>query len=332
MIDRRLVVASLVLACSTFGLAGWQALEALAPQIGAGSGDTTYLFAHFIGNGEDGLHFAASPDGRTWTAVAGGRSFLKPTVGSNLMRDPSIARGPDGEFHMVWTTGWWDKGIGLAHSRDLVNWSAQQYVPVMEHEPDAQNCWAPEIFFDADRARYLIFWATTIPGRFPATERNEPGLSRGDRANHRMYYVETSDFKTFSPAKLAYDGGFNVIDAFIVRADRDRYVMILKDETVRPTPKKHLRVAEARRPDGPYGPASDPISIDWVEGPAALRIGDEWVVYYDEYTRKKYGAIRSRDLKTWTVVPDVSFPSGMRHGTAFAVPTPLANALSRPLP
>jgi beta-xylosidase len=198
--------------------------SAVAQQLQQPSSSTaaTYLFAHFIGNGEDGLHFAASADGLTWTPAGNGRSFLTPAVGSKLMRDPSIVRGPDGQFHMVWTTGWWDKGIGLAHSPDLIAWSEQQFVPVMEHEAEAQNCWAPEIFFDADRGRYLIFWATTIPGRFPATEPNEPGLSRGDRANHRIYFVETSDFKKFSDTKLLYDAGFNVIDAFLVKADRDR--------------------------------------------------------------------------------------------------------------
>ena len=76
-----------------------------------------YLFSYFIGNGEDGLHFASSADGLKWTPVSGGRSFLHPAIGSKLMRDPSITRGPDGLFHMVWTTGWWDKGIGVAHSR-----------------------------------------------------------------------------------------------------------------------------------------------------------------------------------------------------------------------
>jgi Glycosyl hydrolases family 43 len=287
-----------------------------------------YLFAYFTGNGEDGLHFARSTDGFTWTAVAGGRSFLKPAVGSRLMRDPSIARGPDGTFHLVWTTGWWDRGIGLAHSANLVDWSEQQFVPVMEHEPDAQNCWAPEIFFDDEEGRYLIVWSTTIPGRFPETDPKEEGLSRGDRANHRIYYVETRDFRTFSRAALLYNGGFNVIDAFIVKAARNKYVMIVKDETLRPTPKKHLRVTEATRPDGPYGPASAPVSIDWVEGPSALQVGTGWLLYYDEYTRKRYGAIRSRNLTTWDVVPEVSFPVGMRHGTAFVVPLEIAARLS----
>jgi hypothetical protein len=299
----------------------------LALQLAGGSTAATYLFAYFTGNGEDGLHFAASTDGLTWTSVAGGRSFLKPAVGSGLMRDPSIVRGADGLFHLVWTTGWWDKGIGLAHSRDLREWSEQEFVPVMVQEPDAQNCWAPEIFFDQDRGRYLIFWATTIPGRFPDTDPKDPTLSRGDRANHRLYYVETRDFKRFSPARLLYDGGFNVIDAFIIKADGARYAMIVKDETLRPTPRKHLRVVEATRPEGPYGAASDPLSVDWVEGPSALRIGADWIVYYDEYTRKRYGAIRSRDLKKWELVPNVSFPSGTRHGTAFVVPVEIATGL-----
>jgi beta-xylosidase len=287
-----------------------------------------FLFSYFVGNGEDGLHFAASRDGLTWTALDGGRSYLTPAVGSKLMRDPSIARGADGVFHMVWTTGWWDRGIGLAHSKDLIEWSEQQSVPVMAHEPDAQNCWAPEIFYDDVRDRFLIFWATTIPGRFPETDQTDPAMSRGDRMNHRMYYVETKDFRTFSPTKLLYDGGFNAIDAFIVKAADDRYVMVIKDETPRPVPKKHLRVAEAKRPDGPYGPASAPVSIDWVEGPSVLKLGEEWIVYYDEYTRKRYGAIRTRDFRKWTPI-DVTFPAGARHGTAFRVPAEVADRMLR---
>ncbi len=78
------------------------------------------------------------------------------------------------------------------------------------------------------------------------------------------------------------------------------------------------RVAEAKRPEGPYGPASGPISKDWVEGPSVLKTGDSWIVFYDEYREKRYGAIRSRDLVTWETIA-VSFPPGTRHGTAFSV-------------
>jgi hypothetical protein len=165
-----------------------------------------YVFSYFVNNGEDGLHLLSSPDGLRWRALNGGRSFMYPAVGSRLMRDPSIARGPDGMFHLVWTTGWWDKGIGIAHSANLIDWSEQTFLPVMADRPDALNCWAPEIFHDDETGRYLIFWATS-PTREPESA-------------HRIYYVETRDFKSYTPARVLYDGGFSVIDAFIVRPSR----------------------------------------------------------------------------------------------------------------
>ena len=87
--------------------------------------DTVYLFTSFRDNGEDGLRFLSSEDGYHWTEVPG--TFLKPRVGpSQLMRDPSLLRGPDGTYHLVWTTGWQgDQGFGYAHSKDLVHWSEQ---------------------------------------------------------------------------------------------------------------------------------------------------------------------------------------------------------------
>ena len=270
----------------------------------------SYLFSYFINNGEDGLHLLSSSDGLRWSPVNGGRSFLYPQVGSRLMRDPSIARGPDGMFHLVWTTGWWDKGIGVAHSKDLIEWSPQQFLPVMADKPDAQNCWAPEIFFDEDQGRFLIFWSTTM-------------VRTPDMA-HRIYYIETKDFRTYSPAKILFDDGFSVIDAFIVKSAPGRFTMIVKDETALPAPTKHLRVAEATRAEGPYSPASAPFSVDWVEGPSVLKRGDRWIVYYDEYTRRKYGALQTRDLKTWEPVDGLVFPRGVRHGTAFEVSPEIA--------
>src|SRR5437867_3318837 len=103
---------------------------------------TAYLFTSFRGNG-DGLHLAYSPDGRNWTDL--NRVFLRPTVGSKLLRDPQILLGPDGLYHMVWTSGWKDKGIGYAHSKDLLNWSEQKYIPLMEKVAGTETCWAPEL-------------------------------------------------------------------------------------------------------------------------------------------------------------------------------------------
>lgn len=282
---------------------------------------TGYLYSSFRNNGEDGLHLAYSGDGLDWTALNNDASFLAPQVGSRLIRDPSICRGPDGMFHMVWTTGWWDDGIGVAHSADLIHWSEQAYLPVMAHEPEALNCWAPEIFYDEATDTFLIFWSTTIPGRFPETD------NPNDDNNHRIYCTTTRDFVTYTPTRLFYDPGFNVIDAFIAK-DGDRYVMFIKHESKSPTVEKNIRIAFADHAAGPYGPASESISPAWVEGPSAMRIGSQWRLYYDGYTRGRMEGQVNSDLDTWTDMTDqLSFPNGTRHGTVF----PVDQAILRPL-
>jgi len=276
---------------------------------------TAYLFSYFTDNGEDGLHLAWSRDGYKWTALNGSKSYLKPEVGeSKLMRDPCLLRGPDGTFHMVWTTAWQGRTIGYASSKDLITWTPQQAIPVMAHEPAAINCWAPEIVWDAKRSEFLIFWATTITNKFLET-----AAGGDERYNHRMYATTTRDFKTFTPTKLFYDPGFNVIDATILPAT-GKFHLIIKDETRNPV-KKHLRIAASDDIAGPYQNLSAPFTRDWVEGPTALQVGGDYLVYYDAYRDHRYEAKRSRDLKTWEEVSDkISFPRGARHGTALAVP------------
>lgn len=286
-----------------------------------------YLFSYFVKNGEDGLHFAYSTDGLHWKALKGGKSFLKPTVGKDkLMRDPCIYQDKMGTFHMVWTSGWWDKIIGYASSKDLVNWSEQQAIPVMEHESTAKNSWAPEITYDNKTKQFLIFWATTIPKRHTdvADSEKEKGL------NHRMYYVTTKDFKTFSETKLFFNPDFSVIDATILKRGKN-YVMFLKNENPNP-PEKNIRITEAKSALGPFPTkVSEPITGKyWAEGPTAIEVGEYVYVYFDKYTQHKYGAVRSKDLKTWEDVSEqVTFPEGIRHGTGFKVPLSLIEALQK---
>ena len=282
-----------------------------------------YLFSYFKDNGQDGLHLAYSLDGYAWKALNDDKSLLTPAMGNaKLMRDPCIIQGPDGTFHMVWTVSWNDKGIGYASSKDLIHWSEQQFVPVMAHEPTALNCWAPEIQYDVSTRTYMIYWATTIPGRFPQSEG-----SGDEKYNHRMYYVTTTDFKTFSDAKLLYDKGFNVIDATIIR-DKKAYVMFLKDETKTP-PQKNIRIARSNTLTGSYSAPTLPITGDyWAEGPTVARIDNNWVVYFDKYTKHTMGAVQSADLVNWTDISDkVTFPQGTRHGTVVRVPMAVLNAL-----
>lgn len=282
--------------------------------------EQVYLFSYFTNNGRDGLHLAYSRDGLKWNTLNDGKSFLTPTIGKDkLMRDPSICQGPDGTFHMVWTSSWTDKIIGYASSKDLIHWSEQEAIPVMVHEPTAKNCWAPEVFYDNVSQTYYIFWATTIPGR----HKEIPTSKRETGQNHRIYYVTTKDFKTFSPTQLFFNPDFIVIDAAIVKDPQTKeYLMIVKNENSNPA-EKNLRVT--RTSDLQNGFPTDvsaPITGNyWAEGPSPLFIGDNIFVYFDKYMNHTYGAVRSSDHgKTWTDISEqISFPQGTRHGTAFPV-------------
>jgi len=275
-----------------------------------------YVFSYFKNNGQDGLHLAYSKDGLNWTALNNDESVLKPEVGKEkLMRDPCIIRGADGLFHMVWTCSWQDKGIGYASSKDLINWSPEEFIPVMAQEESARNCWAPEVTYDAQSKNYMIYWSTTIIGKFPETASDkESGY------NHRIYYTLTKDFKNFSPSKLLYEPGFNVIDATIV-PDGNRFIMFMKDETREPA-KKNIRIAYSTSLAGPYGAASEPITAKnyWAECPTTLHQGEQWIVFFDKYTQHHYGAIRSTDLIHWQDISDqLNMPQGIRHGTVLKI-------------
>ena len=306
-----------------FNLMVWAFLFLLLPGCcstkfdSAGDAKSVYLFTSFHDADQKYLRFLYSHDGYHWTNVPG--TFLAADVGvSKQFRDPSIARGPDGIFHLVWTAGWHgDQGFGYAASKDLIHWSEQKFIPVMTNEPTTVNVWAPEIFYDEQKNDFIIVWASTIPGRFPDL------LEKHDN-NHRLYFTTTRDFKQFAPAKLFFDPGFSVIDAFILQ-DGDRYVLVCKDNS---RPNLNLRVAFSRSPLDPWENVSEPFTQKFTEGPCALPVGGDWLIYFDAYREKIYGAVKTRDFKTFTdVTKDVSFPAGHKHGTAIRVPHEILDGL-----
>ena len=99
------------------------------------AGAQWFVMGTFRGNGEDGLHLAWSTNAYHWQTLLDDRSVLRPTVGEGrIMRDPCLYPGPDGTFHLVWTTGWTGKTIGYARSTNLLNWSEPVAIPVMADE------------------------------------------------------------------------------------------------------------------------------------------------------------------------------------------------------
>ena len=269
-----------------------------------------YLVTSFHEPADAGLRMLYSFDGKHWTDLD--TVLLKPTVGNQqVMRDPSMVQGPDGTFHLVWTSSWrGDKGFGYASSKDLIHWSEQRLIPVMAHEPTTVNVWAPEIFYDGATKTYSIIWASCIPGRF------EKG-QEADSNNHRMYISSTKDFQTFSPTQLFLDPGFSVIDAVMVQRAANDFVLVLKDNT---RPERNLKVAFSNSINGPWEKISAPFSDAFTEGPTVVKLGNQWLIYFDSYQKKIYEAFSTTDFQQFAnVTNEVLLPQGHKHGTIVPV-------------
>ena len=279
-----------------------------------------FIFAYFLGRSHSGTHLAISEDGLHFTPILEGAAILTPEQG--LMRDPFLHYSEEEQqFHLLWTTEWESQTIGHATSKDLIHWSEQENLPVMHGIEGVRNCWAPEMVWDAETEQYLLFWASTVKGMFEQTA----GTSE-DAYNHRMWRTTTKDFKTFTPAEIFYDPGFSVIDSTMVIRD-ESYYLITKDERLIPE-HKFLFVATA---DTPFGPWSDPgpaISISLVEGPGTLQWENKTRVFFDRYRQHEYGALESKDMKSWAdISANISIPEGARHGSFVRIPKHLIEHL-----
>lgn len=290
-----------------------------------------YMFTSHREPATDGLHFLYSYDGLHWDSLAG--VWLKPQIGNKtiyynyhtkkmetpklypnpMMRDPSIIQGPDGTFHLVWTISWeGEKGFGYSSSKDLINWTEQREIRVMA-DSMTNNVWAPELFYDDTKDQFMIIWSSSIlPEKY--TEADKLGTNKA----HRAYYTTTKDFKHFSVPKRFYDPGYNSIDGFLLKRGEKDYVFIIKDN--RKPNYSNLFCVFSDNPEGPFTNPSVNFGPTYSEGPCAIKVGDEWLIYFDEYRQFKYGAVKTRDFKTFTSIDDqISYPKGHKHGTIFKV-------------
>ena len=329
---------------------GMLLLAALLPARARSASEDVFLFPYFKDPDTQGVFLLASADGRSFQHVNGGNAIFEVPAG--VTRDPSIARGPDGLFHMVWTSA--PKQIGHASSPDLVNWSAPQSIPVWGPEAHVLNTWAPELFYDQAAQEFLIVWASTDRDRFPTGSSEPASAPDGGSFEHRLYATTTRDFESFSPTRLFFDPGFNVIDGMIAYdAVGGRFAMAFKDERIfdadgRPDPQKNIRLAFSDEAQGVYGDVTSSLTggglafSQWAEGPTLIAVEGGWRLYFDTYLdwSTVYNAYESEDLESWIDVSDtLEFPeiSGrLQHGTVFrtsrqsigwVVPEPATGAL-----
>jgi hypothetical protein len=258
-----------------------------------------YLMSYFKNtfpplNDATGCFIALSTDGIIWTELNDGNSILpSANLDEGLVRDPMVHYdAPTQTFHYVYTTGWNTSNIGYSSItaadgvdiKDKTKWSPQVTIPVGADIPNCLCCWAPEIFWDDIQNKYMIFWSTDVG------------------SGKRSYYVLTSDFKTFTKAVKFFDPGYTEIDGCLFKVADQNYYLVFKDER---TGYKRLYAVNGPTPQGSWSDVPEnsisSSTLQGVEGPSMIKIGDEYRVYFDPYnTRQNYRMIKSTDLVTWT--------------------------------
>ena len=276
------------------------------------NGKHLFLFSYFNDEGK-GMFYALSNDGISWLELNHGSPIIKPEVGSQkLMRDPSIFKGIDGTYHLVWTTGWNGKDIGYSSSSDLVHWSAQQAIAVGKDIEGIDNCWAPEVFYNDVDKNYMLFWSSGF------------GPMQSPKGEGRIYYITTTDFKKFSAPEILFRNGFPIggkagndgpIDAFIIKDASKKYILFYKKDDNTGVPNIYHRIGKS--PTGPWGEEVGPITPSTAdEGESAIRIDEGYHVFTDPFESDYMYDYVSSDLKKWKrKVTDLK----MKHGTIIAI-------------
>ena len=273
-----------------------------------------YLYSSFRGKG-DGLHLAFSPDGLNWKDLD--RVFLRPTVGERLFRDPHLSRDATGLYHLVWTSGWRDLGIGYATSRDLVQWSPQRHLPLAARISGAKNAWAPEILHDDAQNRFVITWSSSVDGWFTED-------AGGTAMSNRTYCVTTRDFVEFTEPELLIEPGFSHVDTTLVPW-QGRFVAIFTRDDGGPR-RSPYHAAIADNPTGPYRLLLDKVSTQASSegGATVVPLADRCLLYAPLPSQRRVAVYSTRDWVTWeeVVTPGSSAinESGQGQGNILLVP------------
>ncbi|MGC5053398.1 glycoside hydrolase family 43 protein [Micromonospora sp. DT48] len=274
---------------------------------------TGYLMAHFTGESAIGeqVYFAHSRDGLTWRDLNNGSPVLLSTIGTRGVRDPSLLRSPSGDRYWIVATdlriasgtSWNDAAnrgstsLVVWESRDLVNWSAPWLLNVAAAIPGAGNAWAPEAIYNEATGDYVVYWATNS--------------ARNGVTKHRIWYVRTSDFRSFTAPQLYIErtgGGQGIIDTQIVevpgavggyryyRASADGHITIEASNSILGSWTTLGNLSHLGISNGTGGG-------NVVEGPMWMQFNgrNEWALWLDQYaTGRGYLPVTSTNLGSVT--------------------------------
>jgi hypothetical protein len=125
--------------------------------------NAVFVMSYFKANGGGGderLYISTSPDGLTWTSIAGDNPVWQPpnwAPFTNVVRDPSIIY-EKGWFWVAFTSGNYGNhaAFGLVKSQDLVNWTYLGDISAPVPGATAQLTWNPVFFRDGDGSVHLF--------------------------------------------------------------------------------------------------------------------------------------------------------------------------------
>ena len=280
------------------------------------------ICAYYHGDGASGLHLAWSEDGWKWQPLRNGKAVMRPGIGEYVLRDPHLSQTPDGIYHLVWATGKNRRDVGYAWSKNLSDWSVQRLIPVMEKDSLVLNAWAPELVYDEDGKRFMLIWASTVPGKFRNTDRQNDSLPGGFRYNHRIYKKYSENLVEWGPTESFFEPGFNVTDPHVA-TDSGRVMLFYKDATAMgKNIQNSVKMSTSGAKTGGFSTTPQLVTRrTWAEAPMSVRIDSQYVVYFSKYRNKKFGAVVTKDFKKWKDISDtISFPKGMVHGSVLRVP------------
>lgn len=229
---------------------------------------------------------------------------------------------------------WYNYGINLLTSDDLVNWEAVTYDfrkgPDIFSDQDSKDpytdyssivrVWAPQILWnpgyewpDGHKGGYMIYYSLWNP-------------EAGEEYDRMYYSYADESFTTLTKPRLLFDWGYATIDADINYLESDGlYHMMIKKEGGKPG----LFTSTAPALHGPW---SLPVDDDYVdfegnkkcEGVSAFRIPGEkgWRVGYIEYSSnpKRYRICQTDEyLRNFHSPIDIKGVDAPQHGSFMRV-------------
>lgn len=284
-----------------------------------------YLMVYFKDQTQS-AYMAISSDGYNFTDLNGGEPIFDGTklAEQKGVRDPHIARGPDGGFYLAMTDlhifgqraghrttqwerpveeyGWGNnRAIVLMKSFDLIHWTHSDFRvdKAFPELGDIGSSWAPQTIYDEQKGKMMVYFTIRV--------------KNGD--SHIYYSYANDEFTRLEtlPVRL-YDGGG--IDGDITKVGDKYHLYIVSDAKI-------FHGVSDKINQG-YKVTSNRIDPEKVstEAPNLFkRLGtDRWVLMYDVYGARpnNMGFSETSDFINYTNLGH--FNEGVMKGTNFERP------------